>query len=54
MIIEKEEIVKGKELTVAYRSLRVEEGTKKYAEEVPCDEGVIANTFITRSLQHYE
>jgi hypothetical protein len=39
---------------VAYLSLRVEEGTKKQAEEFPYDEGIITNPFITRSLQPYE
>jgi hypothetical protein len=39
---------------VAYRSLRVEEGTKKQAEEFPNDEVGLLNTFITRSLQQYE
>src|SRR6266568_3223785 len=39
---------------IAYRSLRVEKGTQKQAEEFPCDEGIIPNTFITRSLQQYE
>jgi hypothetical protein len=39
---------------VAYPFLRVEEGTKKQAEEVPSDEGGLSNTFITRSLQQYE
>src|SRR5579859_4588449 len=39
---------------VTYLSLRVEEGTKQEAEEFPGDEGIIANTFITRSLQQYE
>jgi hypothetical protein len=39
---------------VAYPSLRVEEGTKKRAEEFPCDEVIIPNTYITRSLQQYE
>jgi hypothetical protein len=39
---------------VAYPSLRVEEGTKKKAEEFPSDEVDLSNTFITRSLQQYE
>ena len=41
-------------MPVAYPFLRVEEGTKKEAEEFPNDEGIIANTFITRSLQQAE
>jgi hypothetical protein len=39
---------------VAYRSLRVEEGTKKKAEEVPNDEVGLSNPFIKRSLQQNE
>jgi hypothetical protein len=39
---------------VAYPSLRVEEGTKKQAEEFPSDEVDVSNTFTTRSLQQYE
>jgi hypothetical protein len=39
---------------VAYLPLRVEEGTKKQAEEFPSDEGIIPNPFIMRSLQQHE
>jgi hypothetical protein len=46
--------VKCSPFRVAYPFLRVEEGTKKEAEEFPNDEGIRANTFITRSLQPYE
>jgi hypothetical protein len=42
-------------VTVAYPSLRVgEKGTKKRAEEFPCDEGIISTPIITRSLQQDE
>jgi hypothetical protein len=46
--------VKRGEAAVAYRSLRVEEGTKKKAEEVPNDEVGLSNPFIKRSLQQNE